>query len=321
MLRSRIVVPLLSGACVLGVGAASAQDYPNKPIRIITAAIGGSNDFLSRLIAQGISGPLGQPVIVENRPNGPISPETVAKAPPDGYTILINGSSFYIAALFQKIPYDPVKDFAPITVVAMEPNVLVVHPSLPVKTVKDLIALAKSRPGELNYSATSSAGGTSALAAELFKSMAGANIIPITYTSNSQELIDLISGQVHLSFQGLPKMGPHIKLGKLRALAVTSAQPTTLAPGLPTVWASGLPGFESISMNGAFAPAKTSPSIVNRLNQEIVRLLRTPEMKERLFNAGTETVGSSPEELAAKIRSELTILGKVIKDAGIKTNR
>ena len=145
MLMTRLAVSLLAaGAFVLSAGTASGQDYPSKPIRIITAAVGGSNDFLSRLIAQGISGPLGQPVIVENRPNGPISPETVAKAPPDGYTILLNGSNFYVAVLFQKIPYDPVNDFAPITMVAMEPNVLVVHPSLPVKSVKDLIALAKS---------------------------------------------------------------------------------------------------------------------------------------------------------------------------------
>ena len=320
MLITRFLVGMFSaGLIVLGAGGACGQTYPNKPIRIITAAVGGSNDFLSRNIAQGISGPLGQPVIVENKPNGPISPETVSKAPPDGYTLLVNGSSFWVGTLFRKTPYDPITDFSPITMVAMEPNILVMHPSMPVKSVKELIALAKARPGELNFT-VSSIGGSSYIAAELFKSMAGVNIVAIPYTSGSQEIADLISGQVHLSFQGGPKMGPHIKSGKLKALAVTSAQPTALAPGLPTMSAAGLPGFESVGINGVFAPAKTPQAIINRLNQEIVRFVNTTETKERLFNAGTETIGSSPEEFANKIKSEMATLSKVLKDAGIKTN-
>ena len=320
MLMTRFVSwMLLAGLMIMGTGVVSGQDYPNKTIRIVTGGVGGSNDFLARIIAQGISGPLGQPVIIENRGTGLLSGETASKAPPDGYTLLVAGSSFWTGILFRKTPYDPIMDFSPITIVAMEPDILVVHPALPVKSVKELIALARTRPGELNYSAASLSG-SSYLAAELFKSMAGVNIVQVNYKGSAQELADLIAGQVHLSFQSGTKMKPHIKSGKLKALAVSSAQPSVLAPDLPTV-AATVRGFESISVNAVFAPAKTPPAIINRLNQEIVRFIKTTETKERLFNAGTEIVGSSPEETAGKIKSEMVKLSKLIKDLGIKANR
>ena len=245
MLIIRFVIWLLSvGLITLGATGASGQDYPSKPIRIITSAVGGGNDFMSRLVASGISGPLGQPLIIENRPNGPIGPENVSKAAPDGYTLLINSSFLWVGQFFQKAPYDPIRDFSPITIIATEPNLLIVNSALPVKSVKELIALAKARPGQLNYSAAS-LGGSSYLAANLFKSLAGINIVQINYTNSSQELLDLLSGQVQMSFQGGIKMRPHIESGKVRALAVTSAQPTVLAPGLPTV-AATVPGYELV---------------------------------------------------------------------------
>jgi len=305
------------GLMVLSGGVVCGQDYPHKPIRIITNAAGGGSDFIARLIAQGISGPLGQPVIVDNRSGGLIQSEIVSRAPPDGYTLLVAGGSILILPLLQKTPYDPMKDFSPITLATKEPAVLAVYPSVAAKSVKELIALAKGKPGELNYG-SGGTGATNHLAAELFRAMAGVNIVHIAYKGSAPLLSALIGGEVQLAFPSAPSVAPHVKSGRLRALAVTSAEPSALAPGLPTVAASGVPGYESASLTLLFAPAKTPDAIINRLNQEMVRFLKTPEAKAQLLISGAETVGSSPQQLADTMKAEMDRMGKVIKDAGIK---
>ena len=302
--------------CALGIDIAVSQTYPGKPIRILTSEAGGANEFSARLIAQGISGPLGQPVVVEPRVSL-IATETVAKAPPDGYTLLLQGTSFWVGPLLRTASYDPVKDFLPITMTSRAPNLLVVHPSLPVKSVKELIALARARPGELNY-ASGAVGGSPHLAMELLKAMAGVNIVYVAYRGTPQAFTDLIGGQIQLMMVPPALAAPQVKLGRIKALAVTTADPSTLAPGLPTVASSGLPGYEAISMQVMFAPANTPAAIINRLNQESVRVVNSAEAKERMLNFGLEAVASSPEQLAAAMKSEIAKLGKVIRDAGIK---
>ena len=306
----------LTALVILGVDAASGQDFPSKPIRLFAGGAGGSADFAARLIAQGISGPLGQPVIVENRPSN-VTPQIVAKAPPDGYTMHVTGTVALVAPFLANVEYDPVRDFAPITIAATSPLVLVVHPTLPVKSTKELVALAKARPGQLNFG-TASIGGSAHLSAELFKSLAGINIVTIPYKAAPPALADMLSGELQLLFSNDDSLETHLKSGRLRALAVTSAQPTALHPGLPTV-AATVPGYESASILGLWAPAGTPAAIINRLNQEIVRVLNKPEVKEKFFSIGTEIVGSSPAQFAAFIASEMAKWGKVIKDANIRT--
>ena len=318
MLTIRSVASIFAVAVMaLDAGLVASQDYPSKPIRISTVQTGGATDFLARLIANGITGPLGQPVIVENRPTL-VAIQTGIKAPPDGYTIIVSGGTMWYGILLQSKPlWDPVNDFSPITIAVSAPDVIVVHPSLPVKSVKDLIALAKARPGELNYG-LGSPGGATQFAAELFKSKAGVNIVAIPYKGSGPAMNGLLGGEVQVGFENTISTTSHIKSGRLRAVAVTSLKPSALVPGVPTVTASGLPGYESGSQQGVVAPAKTPASIVRRLNQEIVRVLNMPDVKQKLFDNGAETVGSSPEEFAAKIKYDLEWRGKVIKDAGIK---
>ena len=305
---------------VLGAGIVHSQNYPNKPIRMVTAASGGGIDFVVRLISPALSDSLGQQVIVDNRggANGIFAARAVATAPPDGYTLLIYASTIWLAPFFQQnVTYDPVRDFAPITLATKSSNILVVHPSLPVRSVKELIALAKARPGELNY-ASASTGGSPHLAAELFKAMAGVNIQRIAYRGSGPANIALVAGEVQLSFAVPASVAHYVKTGRLRALAVTSAEPSPLAPGLPTVAAAGLPGYESVTPVGMFAPAQTPATLINRLNQEIVRVLNRADIKEKFFNVGVETVGSSPEQFAAVVTSDMAKWGKVLKDAGIR---
>jgi tripartite-type tricarboxylate transporter receptor subunit TctC len=319
MLLPRIIVWMVSvGMIGLSAGVVSGQDYPSKPIRMVSPGPGGGADFVTRFIAQGISGPLGQQVVVENRPAGVIPGQIVSKAQPDGYTLLVNGNSFWIAPLMRdNIPYDPVRDFSPIASAVGSPNILVVHASVAASSVKELIALAKSRPGVLNY-ASASAGGSVHLSAELFKYMAGVNIVRISYKTSGTSVNALVGGEVQLMFANAPSVMPHVKSGRLRALAVTTLQPSALLPELPTVASSGLPGFEVASVYALFAPVKTPAAIVNRLHQEVVRFLARTDVKEKFFAAGVEPVGGSPEELAAAMKSEMARMGKVIKDAGIR---
>jgi tripartite-type tricarboxylate transporter receptor subunit TctC len=299
-----------------GAGVAIAQSYPYKPIRIVTTTAGGGTDFLARIIGHGISGPLGQPVVIDNRPAGFIPGQIVAMAPPDGYTLLVSGTTFYVATLLQQAPYDPIAGFSPISLVSLEPNILVVHPAVAANSVKELIALAKSKPGVFNYSSQGS-GSPSHLAAELFNSMTGVHLVHIPYKGVPQVLADLLSGQVQIRFGSLGPVVPHAKSGKLRALAVTGTQPSALFPGLPTV-AATVPGYEMSSGAFIFAPARTPAAVIDRLNQEVVRVLNQPETKEKVFSSGQEIVASSARELAAYLTSDMARIGKVIKGAGIK---
>lgn len=314
----RVLVFAVSAALL--PGGANAQDSAGKPRRIVTIEVGGGNDTVARLVAQGLSQQLSQRVIVENRggASGIIAGETVVKAAPDGYTLLSMSGSLWILPFMQSVPYDPVRDLAPITLAVTSPNILVVNMALPVKSVRELIALARSRPGQLNYS-TAGTGSGGHLAMELFKTMAGLDMVRVAYKGGAPAMIDLISGQVQLSITSTGTIGGHIKSGRLRALAVTSAQPTALAPGLPTIAAAGLPGYELVSTYGIFAPAKTPPNMIARLNQDIVRGLQSPEIRERFFNTGSEVVAGTSQEFAAVIASDQAKLGKLIRDVNIKT--
>lgn len=304
---------------VLGAGAASGQNYPVKPVRVVSIGAGGGGDIAARLIAQRLSASLGRQVIVDNRGGGLLAGEIVAKAPPDGYTLLSYGSTIWLLPLLQdNVSYDPVRDFAPISLVTRSPNILVVHPSVPAKSTGDLIALARARPGDLNY-ASGATGAITHLAVELFKSMAGVNFTKVNYKGSGAAANALLAGEVQLMFPSAGTAAPHIRSGRFRALAVTSAEPSALAPGLPTVAASGLPGYEAVAVQGMFAPAGTPASIINRLHREIVQVLNSADVKEKLFNVGIEVVGSSPEQFAAMMKSDMAKWGKVIKDAGIRT--
>ena len=305
------------GVMVLAAGGASGQSYPYKPIRIITSEPGSGTDLMARLIAQRLTDSFGRQVIVDNR-GGTLAREVVLRAPPDGYTLLLSGTSLWLSPFMREhASYDPVRDFLPITLAASSPNVLTVHPSLPVESVRDLVALARSRPGELNYG-SGSTGAPTHLAAELFKAMAGVDIVRIAYKGTGPAINALLGGQVQLMFVSTTSVAPHIKSGKLKALAVSAAQPSALAPGLPTMTATGLPGYEATSLFGMFAPAHTPAAIIGLLNREIVQVLNRTEVRERLFNSGVEPVGSSPAELAATMKSEMAKWGKLIKSAGIR---
>ena len=297
---------------------ACAQTYPTKPVRIVTGGPGSNGDFTSRLIAPGMTAALGQQVLVDNRPSGIILGEIVAKAPPDGHTLLVTGSSFWLAPFLQSnVAWDPLRDFAPVTLAATSPNLIVVHPSLPAKSVTELVALAKARPGELNY-ASGTTGSTPHLAAELFNAMARVNIVRINYKGAGQAMTDLIGGHVQVMFPNAGGAAPHVKSGRLRAIAVTTAQPTALFPGLPTVAASGLPGYEAEVLNGIFAPAKTPAAIISRLNQEIVPILNRADVREKLFNSGIEVIANPPEKLTAAMKNEMNVWGKLIRELGIR---
>jgi tripartite-type tricarboxylate transporter receptor subunit TctC len=256
-------------------------------------------------------------VIVDNR-TSLLSAEVVGKAAPDGYTVLFTGQSFWIVALLQNVPYD-LRDFSPVAIATSAPNALATHPSLPAKSVKDLIALAKARRGEINYGATGP-GSAPTLAMELFKSMAGVDIMRINYKGIAEATAATVAGEVQVMFPAAALVAPHAVSGKLRVLAVTSAQPMALLPGTPTVAASGLPGYVVVSVDGILAPARTPVAIINRLNQEIVRHLNTADAKKRFLDTGAEVVASTPEEFAATLKAETATWSKVIKDAGIRAN-
>ena len=319
-MKTRSVVYYLCAGAAMALSAGSAaQEFPGKPVRLIVPGTGNSFDIAARQIAQAIAGPLGQPVIVDNRPPGVIPGQVVAQAAPDGHTLLYSANSLWLGQFLQaETPYDVVRDFAPIMLTTRSPTVLVVHPSLPVKSVRDLIALAKARPGTLNYG-SGATGSANHLAAELFKSMAGGlDIVRIGYKGTGPALIDLIAGQLQMMFTVTGSVAPHMKSGRLKPLAVSSAQPTELMPGVPTVAASGLPGFESAGLAGVFAPAKTPRAVIDRLNREISRVLGTSDLKEKFLSAGVEIVASTPEQFTAAIKAEMGSVGKLIKDAGIR---
>jgi tripartite-type tricarboxylate transporter receptor subunit TctC len=261
---------------------------------------------------------LGQQIVVDNRPAGVIPGQIVSKAPPDGYTLMVNGNSFWLSPLVRtSSPYDPLKDFAPVSLVVSTPNILVIHSSVAANNVKELIALAKAKPGVLNY-ASSTAGGSGHLSAELFKYLAGVDLVRISYKTSGTSVNSLIAGEVQVMFGNAPPVVPHVKSGRLKALAVTTLQRSALLPDLPTIAESGLPRFETAAVYGLFAPARTPAPIVRTLHQEVVRLLARPDAAEKLRATGVDAVGSTPEGLTTYMQSEIARMAPVIKSAGIR---
>ncbi|HUJ00201.1 MAG TPA: tripartite tricarboxylate transporter substrate binding protein [Usitatibacter sp.] len=315
----------LAAALVLAVAStAHAQPYPSKPIHfVVPYPAGGPLDTVARLLGQKVSESVKQTVIVENKPGagGNIGADFVAKSAPDGYTILMGAVATHAInpTLYSHIPYDPVKDFAPVTEVAWTPNVLVVNPSLPVTSVKEFIAYAKAHPNQLNFG-SGSTGSAGHLAGELFKSMAGVQMVHVPYKGAAPAMQDLIGGQIQLMFDNLASSLGQIRAGRVRALAVTTLKRSSLAPDLPTIAESGLPGFDISTWFGVFAPGGTPQPIVRKLHDEFVQALRAPDVQAKFRTLGAEPVGNTPEEFAAYIRSESQKYAKVVKASGAKVD-
>ena len=299
-----------------GSGQAASTAYPNRPIRLVTAAVGGGIDFTARMLAAGLTERLNQQVVVDNRGGTNVAPQTVAKATPDGYTFLVHNNTVWIAPLLDNVPYDYQKELWPITLTARSPNILVVHPSLQVASVHELVALAKANPGKINY-ASGPVGASNHVAAELFKAMAGVDLVRIGYRGGGPALNDVLAGQVQVMFATAGSVTAHVHSGKLKALAVTSPMPSPLVPGVPTVAATGVPGYSCEAIYGFWAPAHTLAPIMARLHEEAVRVLNQPEVKERFFRSGVEAVGSTPKEFADVMNTEHARLAKVFKAQGI----
>jgi tripartite-type tricarboxylate transporter receptor subunit TctC len=322
MRRSKVfAAALLAGVSAAAVpGAATAQDYPKRPIRLIVPFVpGGPMDILSRAIGEKLTTRLGQQVIVDNRggASGTIGTEIAARAAPDGHTLLAGHSGTHVVnvSLFPKLHYDPVRDFAPITLTASLPMALVVHPSVPAKSAAELIALARARPGQINF-ATASSGGPTHMAAVLFKHLADIDIVHIPYNGNAPALNDLVAGRVQMMFSNLLTSMPLARAGKLRVLAVSTAKRTQQAPDIPTVAESGIPGYDYNPWFAMFAPAGTPRPVVMLLNAEIRRALESPDMKQRFSKQAIDLVTSTPEELAELIRIEIPKWREVVKKAG-----
>jgi len=322
VVASLLVFPLvLLAAGPLGAQD-RAQDYPRKPLRLIVPfAPGGGNDTVARAIAQHLGARLGQPVIVDNRAGagGVVGAELAAKSPADGYTLFLGGVGSHAVNpnLHARLPYDPVGDFAPITLIASAPSVLVVHPAVPANSIAEFTALAKANPGKLNY-ASNGNGSSAQLAAVLYESMAGVAMVHVPYKGLAPALVDLLGGEVQAMFSSVVAIVPHIRAGRLRALAVTGRRRTPLLPEVPTLAESGLPGYEAGSWYGILAPAGTPREIISKLHGEMVHALAQPEVRGRLAGEGAEVIGSTPEEFAAHIKSELARMGRLVRGAGIR---
>lgn len=296
----------------IGAGGAFAQDYPTKPIRLRATGAGGVVDIAARFVAAELGKSLGQPVVVENLQANASLATGVANAAPDGYTLLVWGPPLWVGPLLEPASYDPLRDLAPISSLTRAPYVLVVTDSLPVRTVADLIKLAKSKPGELNYS-SSGEGSSSHIAGELFKSFAGVDMVRVNYKAGNLEVADLVSGRIHMNFSSVAKTAAQVKAGKLRAIATAGAKRSSLLPDLPTI-AETVPGFETDSLLVMMAPGKTPPAIVRRLNQETVRVLDRPEARDQLMNLGMEPAGSTSEQLAEAIKSDMARVTRILKN-------
>jgi tripartite-type tricarboxylate transporter receptor subunit TctC len=308
-------------ALTLAAGAAAAQTYPTKAVRLVVPFLaGGSTDIVGRTVAQKLSEMWGQQAFVDNRPGGgtTIGTEMVAKAAPDGYTLLVTPAPFTInPSLLTKLPYDALTDFAPITLINTTPLVMVVNPGVPAKNVKELIALAKAKPGKLNFG-SSGTGGSNHLAGELFDAMAGVKMVHIPYKGNAGALTDIVGGHLDVVYNGITSAVALIRGNKLRALAVTSLQRSAALPDVPTLDESGLKGFEAVAWNGLTAPAKTPREIIMKINADVIKIVNSPELKERLKADGSDPVGNSPEQYAAFLRNEIAKWAKVIKFANVK---
>ncbi|MGH8641379.1 MAG: Bug family tripartite tricarboxylate transporter substrate binding protein [Burkholderiales bacterium] len=311
--------------CALAAGLANAQQaYPSKPVRMVLPyPPGGGSDTIGRPLAQKLTESLGQQVVVENRggANGNIGMEFAARAAPDGYTIVfaLTAQLAINPGLYNKVPYDPVKDFAPITLLGTGAYILVVHPSLPAKSLKQLVALAKAQPGRIAYSSSGNGSGGH-LAAELLNSMAGIRMLHVPYKGGGPALMDLIAGQVQVLFSTQLASWPHIQSGRIRALAVSTAKRPASIPDLPTIAEAGLPGYDSGVWYGVLAPAGTPREIITRLNSEIIRALNQPDYRGLLVNNAIDPIGSPPEQLGQYIKSELVKWAKVVKDAGVRVD-
>ena len=301
----------------LGI-AGEPADFPKRPIRLLASGVGGTGDFTSRLIAPHLSTRFGQPVIVDNRPGGVVPGQILADAPADGHTLMMAGEVIWLSPFMRaSVPFDPVRDFAPLMLTVRSPNVLVVHPSLPVHSVPDLVKLAKLKPGELNM-ASSGIGNSNHLAGAIFNAMAGVNIVSIAYKGAQLALNDVIGGRVQLMFSTVNAASGHAAQGRLRAIAVTTAQPTALMPGLPTIASAGLPGYESAAKIGLFARAGTPPSVLGLVHREVAQFLKRPDTTERLFKSGVDVVANAPEEFAALIKTDMEVKGRIIREAGLR---
>ncbi|HEY8553451.1 MAG TPA: tripartite tricarboxylate transporter substrate binding protein [Burkholderiales bacterium] len=325
-MRLRTAVGLFAGAAlaVLGIGVQAADDYPSKPIKMVVPfPPGGTTDILARIVGQELTKAWGQQVVIENRAGagGNIGSDIVAKAAPDGYTLLMGtvGTHGINMSLYKKMPYDAVKDFQPITVVAAVPNILVVHPSVPVHSVKELVDYAGKNPGKLSFA--SSGNGTSIhLSGELFKTLTGVQMTHVPYKGSAPAITDLLGGQVHLMFDNMPSAFPHVQAGKLRALAVTTAQRAAAAPDLPTIAEAGVPGYEATSWFGVLAPAGVPRPIVEKLYREIARILKDPQVSKEMRARGAEPVGNTPDEFAAYIKAEIEKWRKVVEASGAQVD-
>ena len=317
MLRRLILLVCLIAALPLG-----AQDYPRRPVRLIVPFLpGGGNDIVARAVAQELGKSLGQQLVVDNRAGagGAIGAELAARSPADGYTLFLGGVGSHVVnpSLQAKLSYDPIRDFAPVTLIASAPSVLVVNPSLQATSVAEFTALAKAHPGKLNY-ASNGNGSSAQLAAVLYESMAGVRMVHVPYKGVAPALVDLMSGEVQLMFGTLVAILPHIKAGRLRALAVTGRSRSALLPEVPTLAESGLPGYEAGSWYGILAPAGTPGPIVARLNAEINAAIRQPEVRERLAAEGAEVLGGTPGDFASHIKAELSRMGRLMREAGVR---
>jgi len=324
--RIQLVVPraILVGCVsllVTGIGVSHAQNYPSKPIRLIVPfPPGGANDILARILGQKLTETLGENVLIDNRAgaSGIIGTELVGKAPADGYTLLMTPNTIAIQpSLYEKLPFDAAKDFAPVSLVALVPNILIVTKTLPVSSVKELIALARRNPGQVHFG-SAGIGGSVHLAGELFKSMAKIDIVHVPYKGGGPALIDLIGGQIEMLFPDALASSPHLKSGKVKPLAVTSAKRLAALSALPTIAESGVPGYDSVGWYGVLAPAKVSPQIVQSLSTAIANALRSQDVQAKLSAQAAEPIGSTPAEFGSHIASEAKKWAKVIKDAGIK---
>jgi tripartite-type tricarboxylate transporter receptor subunit TctC len=314
-------IALALAVVLAGGGELAAQAWPTKSVRmIIPFPAGGSADTLGRLLNQKLTERLGQPFVADNRPGagGNIGTDLAAKSPPDGYTFLMGVSSIAIApSLYASLSWDPVKDFTPVSLIASTPNILVVHPDVPAKTVQELVALAKSKPGQLNY-ASGGNGATNHLAGELFKRMTTTDIVHIPYRGNPLAVIDVLNGQVAMMFDFMITSLPHVKAGKLRPLAVTGYQRSPQVPDLPTVAEAGVPGYEASTWFAVMAPAGTPADVVRKFNGEINAILKLPDVVERLATLGAEPLGGTSEDVSKLLRTDLTKWSEVVRAANIK---
>lgn len=322
LMRSATLAMIAVGAAAwIDASAADAQHFPNRPIRIVVPYIsGGAGDGVARTIAQRLTETFGQSVYIDNRPGGgtKIGTEIVAKSPPNGLTLLMATNAATInVSLYPKMPYDLMRDFAPVMLIDVSPNVLVVHASMPVRSVKELIALAKAHPGEINF-ASSGIAGSVHFAGELFKSMAQIDIVHVPYRGFAQALTDLLSGEVTMSFSTMQSASPHIKTGRIRALAVTGRKRSSVAPALPTMAEAGVPGYEMVTWHAFLAPAGTPPDAISRIQTETVNVLKIPEIRKYMESLGIDLVGSTPGELGEFMKTEIIKYRQLIRTAGIR---